>query len=464
MGSQRLSLNIAGVRMEATKHTLCALGPSYFTSYLTTDVPTTAVLFIEAPPAAFEVVFAALLVAQASLAKAIHVLHNGLDKFGSVLHHLLDFLMLGWTIGRPFHLPLPISSAGLLDCADFFKAGDFLDEEFISLELGLRSHGLQGGVFEYLRSKRQNVCAYSLAADGTVSTRGTVHVSVECNCRDTRCFLEANPEQTTDLSRFLESRPPAQQRVAVLSELYNDGDQWGEGLNLYLEEASFEDRFEAEEDPEEGTLASRLIFDLGPRFMLRMHGALVGLTSNTRVPCRCSVRLDIADSRAELEKGSRPGGFGGDLHANVELLPNYGLDEEGNFHFRHSLAKLQVQGQRPLGRLLAVEVWSCATSAAGMQTARKWRLSAIEVFGDLIELPDELSSQDSRRPFCFDERSTTCCQYSASVREKLPRTRFAVQCFGLKHAFKYGWYGLYFVPRFLMLHSHKGILHGSRME
>ncbi|CAE7216073.1 unnamed protein product [Symbiodinium natans] len=424
-GAHRLCLNIAGTRMQATRHTLCALGPSYFTSYLTTKIPTTDELFIETSPAAFEVVFGALLVAQASLTKAVNVVHDGLDKFGFVLHQLLDFLMLSWTVGRPFHLP-QLASVAACDSAAFFKAGDFLDQEFISLELGLRSHGLQGGVFEYLRGKRQNPCAYRLSADGKVSTRGTVHVSAECNCRDTDSFLEANAANaaTTDLGELLDSTRSAEhteRRLAILSEFYNDGDQCGEGLNLYLEEAGFEDG--AEVDAYENTVASRLVFDLGPKFMLRLQGALIGLTSNTRVPCKCCVRLDVADSHAELKEGL-PGGLAGDLHAHVELLPNYGLDEEGNFHFRHSLVKLQAVRPLPIGRLLSVEVWSCASNldtggdavTSGTQTARKWRLSAFEVFGDLIELPEELSSRDSRCPFQFDERSTTCCQYQLNTR------------------------------------------------
>ena len=414
--TQRLWINIAGTRMQATRHTLCALGPCYFTSYLTTRVPTSDEIFIETSPAAFEVVFGAMLVAQASLANAIHVVHDGIDKFGHVLRHLLDFLMLGWTLGRPLHLPASICTSASCDTAAFFKAGDFLDQEFISLELGLRSHGVQGGVFEYLRSKRQNPCAYCFSADGSVATRGTVHVSAECNSRDTHAYIGANTAKTADLLTSLHSRPPAERRVAVLSELYNDGDQSGEGLNLYLEEADFEDGVDVEEDLDGNAAASRLIFDLGPRFMLRLQGALIGLTSNTAVPCKCSVRLDIADSRAELEKTRRPGGLGGALHAFVELLPNYGVDETNKYHFRHSLAKLQVQGHRPLGRLLAVEVWSCASCRAGNETARLWRLSAMEVFGDLIELPDELSCLDSRHPFCFDERSTTCCQIHAQSK------------------------------------------------
>ena len=408
-GTRRLRLNIAGTRIEATKHTLCALGPSYFTSYLTTRVPTTDEIFIETTVAAFDVIFGAMLVAQASLTKAIHVIHDGLDKHGCVLHHLLDFLMLSWIVGKPFHLPPALLSSVSGDSAAFFKAGDFLDQEFISLELGLRSHGLQGGVFEYLRSKRQNLCAYCFQADGKMSVRGTVHVSAECNCQDTETFVQANVNvgTTMELAKRLESRPAAERRVAILSELYNDGDQCGEGLNLYLEEAAFKDNEEDSDACE--YVASRLVFDLGPKFMLRLQGALVGLTSNTRVPCKCCVRLDIADSHAELKKG-KPGGFAGDLHADIELLPNYGVDEEGNFHFRHSLVKLQAPDRKlpPTGRLLSLEVWSSDTAATA---SRKWRLSAFEVFGDLLELPEELTLRDNRGPFIFDERSATCCQF-----------------------------------------------------
>ena len=60
----------------------------------------------------------------------------GLTSFCDVLHQLPDLLLLGWIVGSPLHVPTAISDATLLDGAAFFKPGEFLEQEFISLELG----------------------------------------------------------------------------------------------------------------------------------------------------------------------------------------------------------------------------------------------------------------------------------------------------------------------------------------
>ena len=53
------------------------------------------------------------------------------------------------------------------------------------------------------------------------------------------------------------------------------------------------------------TAVSRLVFDLGRHFMLRISGAVVSLTCMNSEPGAATVRLDLADSHEELLKRLR---------------------------------------------------------------------------------------------------------------------------------------------------------------
>ena len=115
-------------------------------------------------------------------------------------------------------------------------------------------------------------------------------------------------------------------------------------------------------------------FDLGPRYMLRLQGALIGLTSNSRVPCKCCVRLDLADSHAELQKAckTRAALRATSAHRRSSSFRTMVWMKKGN-STTDTIARLETQGgRRLLGRLLSGQVWSCSPSCS--HAARKWRL------------------------------------------------------------------------------------------
>ena len=160
----------------------------------------------------------------------------GLTSFCDVLHQLPDLLLLGWIVGSPLHVPTAIPDATLLDGAAFFKPGEFLEQEFISLELGfppevpcqctfLPSATCETLVFGYLPHVQRCML--------TKRKRGTGRRSW-------------NPDQLIAESRCCPSS---------------------------LTTATGED----DQDLGDAAVPSRLVFTLGPRYMLRLQGALIGL-------------------------------------------------------------------------------------------------------------------------------------------------------------------------------------------
>jgi len=437
VGLRRMQLNVGGVKFMTTLQTLGSMGPSFFDAFWGDEFDD-AEVFIDHSPKSFEILYCALLQAREhDLTGALLTLRSGLLGEHSVfLKALIKFLMLEWVIGSSWPMSddvrrLPAegraASTGKLQTQD----RDAQEEKFMETLRG-------EGVLMHLRKKQVgpehfmkydvNEVRANLDIDRSSWGHDTAVFSQELNSYASRRLLmhvhlrvsmsRSRVAQVTSCSLLMR---PVQQKIHIADhwapprysdeEFAADSDWSGPprspGPEMWPPDWTDDERIldqwwildPWERNPDDWSLPRpyaykgmeqiglrRLVFDIGFERLLLFEGLVIMISS--------SAPADWHSAKLQLEVVSDMGEERTKLETTVQLHPGALV--------AWRLGAEQDPLKRPLGRMFALTV-KPDQYHGGQHFS--WSVRAIELFGDLFELPQTLWPLNPRSSFCFDNDS-----------------------------------------------------------